>query len=262
MTAAIERAQVSELYVTEGLERVSVEEASAGEIIAVAGIPEVTIGETLADAQDPRPLPVIAVEEPALSVTISANTSPLAGQEGDKVTARQIRARLDAELLGNVSLRVHDVDHGGQAGVWEVQGRGELQLAVLVEMMRREGFELTVGQPRVVERDADGKREEPVERSRSTSPRSTSARSRSCSRSARAGWSTWPTTAPGGCVSTTWCPRVGSSVSAASCSPRRAARASRTTSSTTGSRGPASCARAPRGRSSPTAAGRPRSTRS
>ncbi len=161
---SIERAQISELYVTEGLERVSVEEASAGEIIAIAGIPEVTIGETLADAQDPRPLPVIAVEEPALSVTISANTSPLAGQEGDKVTARQIRARLDAELLGNVSLRVYDVDHDGQAGVWEVQGRGELQLAVLVEMMRREGFELTVGQPRVVERDADGKREEPVER--------------------------------------------------------------------------------------------------
>jgi GTP-binding protein len=159
----IERAQITELYVTEGLERVSVEEASAGEIIAVAGIAEVTIGETLADPDDARPLPPIAVEEPAMSVTISANTSPLAGQEGDKVTARQIRSRLDAELLGNVSLRVRDID-GDQAGVWEVQGRGELQLAVLVEMMRREGFELTVGQPHVIERHADGKREEPVER--------------------------------------------------------------------------------------------------
>ena len=160
---SIARAQISELYVTEGLERVPVEEASAGEIIAIAGIAEVTIGETLADANDPRPLPAIAVEEPAMSVTISANTSPLAGQEGDKVTARQIRSRLDTELLGNVSLRVHDLD-GGQAGVWEVQGRGELQLAVLVEMMRREGFELTVGQPHVIERQENGKREEPVER--------------------------------------------------------------------------------------------------
>jgi GTP-binding protein len=164
LDGSIERAQVSELYVTEGLERVSVEEASAGEIIAVAGIADVTIGETLADPQDPRPLPAIAVEEPAMSVTISANTSPLAGQEGDKVTARQIRARLDAELLGNVALRVHDLDRDGQAGVWEVQGRGELQLAVLVEMMRREGFELTVGQPHVIERETNGKREEPVER--------------------------------------------------------------------------------------------------
>jgi GTP-binding protein len=160
---SIERAQVSELYVTEGLERIPVEEASAGEIVAVAGIAEVTIGETLADPEDPRPLPAIAVEEPAMSVTISANTSPLAGQEGDKMTARQIRSRLDAELLGNVSLRVQDVENG-DAGTWEVQGRGELQLAVLVEMMRREGFELTVGQPRVIERHTDGKREEPVER--------------------------------------------------------------------------------------------------
>jgi GTP-binding protein len=164
LDGSIERAQVSELQVAQGLERVSVQEASAGEIVAVAGIAEVTIGETLADPQDPRPLPPIAVEEPAMSVTIGVNSSPLAGQEGDKLTARQIRARLDAELLGNVSLRVRDVDHDGQAGVWEVQGRGELQLAVLVEMMRREGFELTVGQPRVLERVLDGKRHEPVER--------------------------------------------------------------------------------------------------
>jgi GTP-binding protein len=164
LDGSIERAQVSELQVAEGLERVPVQEASAGEIVAVAGIADVTIGETLADPQDPRPLPPIAVEEPAMSVTIGVNTSPLAGQEGDKLTARQIRARLDSELLGNVSLRVRDVDHDGQAGVWEVQGRGELQLAVLVEMMRREGFELTVGQPRVLERILDGKRQEPVER--------------------------------------------------------------------------------------------------
>jgi GTP-binding protein len=164
LDGSIERAQVSELQVAEGLERVSVREASAGEIVAVAGIAEVTIGETLADPQDPRRLPPIDVEEPAMSVTIGVNSSPLAGQEGDKLTARQIRARLDAELLGNVSLRVRDIDHNGQAGVWDVQGRGELQLAVLVEMMRREGFELTVGQPRVLERRLDGKRQEPVER--------------------------------------------------------------------------------------------------
>ncbi len=161
---SIERAQVTELYITEGLERVAVTEASAGEIIAVAGIAEVTIGETLADPNDPQPLPPIAIEEPALSVTISANTSPLAGREGDKVTARQILGRLEAELLGNVSLRVQEVETDGSAGVWEVQGRGELQLAVLVEMMRREGYELTVGQPRVLEHKVDGERQEPFER--------------------------------------------------------------------------------------------------
>ncbi|HEY7619372.1 MAG TPA: translational GTPase TypA [Solirubrobacteraceae bacterium] len=157
----VQRAQVGELYVTEALERVEAEEASAGEIIAVAGIPEVTIGETLADFDDPRPLPVITVDEPSLSVTIGVNTSPLAGQEGDKLTARQIRARLDQELVGNVSLRVDITD---RPEVWEVQGRGELQLAVLVELMRREGFELTVGQPQVLTRAIDGRVHEPVER--------------------------------------------------------------------------------------------------
>jgi GTP-binding protein len=149
----IERAQVAELYVTDALDRVDAEEASAGEIIAVAGIAEVTIGETLADPDDPRPLPVITVDEPSLSVTIGVNTSPLAGKEGDKLTARQIRARLDQELVGNVSLRVRDTD---RPEVWEVQGRGELQLAILVELMRREGFELTVGQPQVLTREIDG----------------------------------------------------------------------------------------------------------
>jgi GTP-binding protein TypA/BipA len=157
---AIERAQVAELYVTDALDRVPAEEASAGEIIAVAGIAEVTIGETLADPDDPRPLPVITVDEPSISVTIGVNTSPLAGQEGDKLTARQIRARLDEELVGNVSLRVLDTD---RPEMWEVQGRGELQLAVLVELMRREGFELSVGQPQVLTREIDGRLHEPVE---------------------------------------------------------------------------------------------------
>jgi len=162
---SIERAQVAELYVTEALERVDAAEAGPGEIIAVAGIAEVTIGETLADPEDPRPLPVITVDEPAMSITIGINTSPLAGREGQKLTARQIRSRLDQELVGNVSLRVPDTDGAsGEPNQWEVQGRGELQLAILVEMMRREGFELTVGQPRVLEREIDGKRCEPVER--------------------------------------------------------------------------------------------------
>jgi GTP-binding protein len=155
------RAQVAELYVTEALQRVDTLEAGPGEIIAVAGIAEVTIGETLADPGDPRPLPVITVDEPAMSITLGVNTSPLAGLEGDKLTARQIRSRLDQELVGNVSLRVLDTD---RPDTYEVQGRGELQLAVLVEMMRREGFELTVGQPHVLEREIDGKRHEPVER--------------------------------------------------------------------------------------------------
>jgi GTP-binding protein TypA/BipA len=160
---SIERASVSELYVTEALDRVDAEEAGPGEIIAVAGISEVTIGETLADPEDPRPLPVITVDEPSISITLGINTSPMAGREGSKVTARQLRDRLDAELIGNVALRVvHTGGVGSES--WGVQGRGELQLAVLVEIMRREGFELTVGQPRVLEREIDGKRCEPVER--------------------------------------------------------------------------------------------------
>jgi GTP-binding protein len=157
----IEKAQVAELYITEALERVDAAEAGPGEIIAVAGIAEVTIGETLADQGDPRPLPVITVDEPAMSITLGVNTSPLAGKEGNKITARQIKARLDQELIGNVSLRVVET---ARPDTYEVQGRGELQLGILVEMMRREGFELTVGQPHVVEREIDGKRHEPVER--------------------------------------------------------------------------------------------------
>jgi GTP-binding protein len=158
---SVQRASVTELYVTEGLERVSAKEAGPGEIIAVAGMEEVTIGETLADPEDPQALPVIEVDEPSLSIVLGINTSPLAGQEGEKLTARQIRDRLDAELVGNVSIRVKDTE---RPDAWEVQGRGELQLVILLEMMRREGFELTAGQPRVVTREIEGEIHEPVER--------------------------------------------------------------------------------------------------
>jgi GTP-binding protein len=158
---AIERVKITELYVTEALDRVDAEEARAGEIISVAGIPEITIGETLADPEDPRALPVITVDEPSLSVTIGINDSPLSGSEGDRLTASQVKARLDRELVGNVSLRVEPTE---RPEVWEVQGRGELALAILVELMRREGFELTVGKPQVVTREIDGRIHEPVER--------------------------------------------------------------------------------------------------
>jgi GTP-binding protein len=157
----IEQARVTELYVTEALDRVPALEAGPGEIVALAGLPEVTIGETIADPDDPRPLPVTTVDEPSLSVTIGINTSVLAGTEGDRLTASQIKGRLDQELVGNVSLRVLPTS---RPDAWEVQGRGELQLAVLVELMRREGFELTVGKPEVLTRELDGVRSEPVER--------------------------------------------------------------------------------------------------
>src|SRR3954453_1353380 len=158
---SIEPARVTELYVTEALDRVPAEEAGPGEIVALAGLPEVTIGETIADPDDPRPLPVSVVDEPSLAMTLGINTSPLAGVEGDKVTASALIARLEQELVGNVSLRVRPTR---QPEVWEVQGRGELQLAVLVEIMRREGFELTVGKPEVLTREIDGTLHEPVER--------------------------------------------------------------------------------------------------
>jgi GTP-binding protein len=157
----IQRAKVTELYVTDALDRVDADEAGPGELVAVAGIPEVTIGETLADPDDPRPLPVIGVDEPSLAMTIGTNTSPLAGQDGNRLTATMIEARLRQELVGNVSLRVLPT---ARPDAWEVQGRGELQLAVLVELMRREGFELTVGKPQVVTRNIDGAVHEPVER--------------------------------------------------------------------------------------------------
>ena len=157
----IESATISELFVTEALERVPADEVGPGEIIAIAGIPEITIGETLADPEHPRPLPVIEVDEPSLSIVVGQNTSPLAGREGDKVTARQIQNRLEQELLGNVAIRVLPTE---RPDAWEVQGRGELQLVVLLEIMRREGFELTAGQPKVLTREIDGVMSEPMER--------------------------------------------------------------------------------------------------
>ena len=157
---SVERATVSQLYVTEALERVEADEAGPGEIAAIAGIEEITIGETLADLEHPEPLPLITVDEPSLSMLIGTNTSPLAGREGTQLTARVLKNRLDAELVGNVSLRVQDSD---RPDAWVVQGRGELQLAILVETLRREGFELTVGRPEVVTREIDGRLHEPVE---------------------------------------------------------------------------------------------------
>jgi GTP-binding protein len=156
----IERVRLSELLITKALDRVPADSAGPGEIVAVAGIPEITIGETLADAENPIPLPAITVDEPSISMTIGINTAPLAGQSGSKLTARQVKNRLDAELIGNVSIRVLPTE---RPDTWEVQGRGELQLAILVELMRREGFELTVGKPQVVVRHIDGKVHEPME---------------------------------------------------------------------------------------------------
>ncbi|HEX4060949.1 MAG TPA: translational GTPase TypA [Streptosporangiaceae bacterium] len=171
---SIERVKITELFLTEALDRVQVDSAEPGDIIAIAGIDDIMIGETLADIDDPRPLPLITVDEPAIAMTIGVNTSPLAGsgipsagarttggRERTKVTARLVRDRLDRELVGNVSLRVLPTD---RPDTWEVQGRGELALAVLVETMRREGYELTVGRPTVVTREIDGSVHEPVER--------------------------------------------------------------------------------------------------
>ena len=158
---SIESVRINDLFVTEGLQRVEANIAGPGEIIAISGIEEITIGETLGDLDDPRPLPVISVDEPSLSMTIGINTSPVAGTDGKKLTARQIKSRLDAELIGNVAIRVLDTE---RPDAWEVQGRGELQLAVLVEIMRREGFELTVGKPEVVTKSIDGVLHEPTER--------------------------------------------------------------------------------------------------
>jgi GTP-binding protein len=158
----VSNVRISELLVTTGVERNPTDLAVAGDIVAVAGIPEIMIGDTLADAEHPVALPRIAVDEPAISVTIGTNSSPLAGRvSGHKLTARMVRARLDQELIGNVSIKVIDI---GRPDAWEVQGRGELALAILVEQMRREGFELTVGKPQVVTKLVDGKVHEPYER--------------------------------------------------------------------------------------------------
>ncbi len=158
---SISNVKLSELLITKALERVPADTAGPGDIVAIAGIPDITIGETIADPADPRPLPLIHVDEPSISMTIGINTAPLSGKDGKLLTARLVKNRLDTELIGNVSIRVLPTD---RPDTWEVQGRGELQLAVLVEMMRREGFELTVGKPEVLMRTIDGKQYEPVER--------------------------------------------------------------------------------------------------
>jgi GTP-binding protein len=158
---SVENVRITELLVTKALERIPAESASAGEIVAVAGIEDITIGETIADMNDPRALPVITVDDPAISMTIGTNTSPLVGKvKGHKLTGRMVKDRLDRELIGNVSVKLVDI---GRPDAWEVQGRGELALAILVENMRREGFELTVGKPQVVTKKVDGKVHEPFE---------------------------------------------------------------------------------------------------
>jgi GTP-binding protein len=157
----IQNIKLSEMLITEALDRVPAEIARPGDIVAIAGIPDITIGETLSDPENPKPLPLITVDQPSISMTIGINTSPLAGKSGKNLTARLVKNRLDTELVGNVSIKVFPTE---RPDTWEVQGRGELQLAILVEMMRREGFELTVGKPQVVTREVDGKVHEPVER--------------------------------------------------------------------------------------------------
>jgi GTP-binding protein len=158
---SINPVKLSELLITRNLDREPAEVARPGDIVAVAGIPEITIGETLADPADPQPLPLITVDEPSISMTLGINTSPLSGRSGKNLTARLVKSRLDAELVGNVSIRVQDTD---RPDTWQVQGRGELQLAVLTETMRREGFELTIGKPEVITKLVDGTVYEPVER--------------------------------------------------------------------------------------------------
>jgi GTP-binding protein len=157
---SIQPAKIVELYKTEALHRVPCDTAGPGDIIQIAGIPDITVGETLTDLDDPRPLPPLVVDEPSLGMTLGVNTSPLVGKDGSKVTARMLENRLNNELVGNVSIRVNETE---RSDVWEVLGRGELQLAILVETMRREGFELTVGKPQVVTREIDGTIHEPVE---------------------------------------------------------------------------------------------------
>ena len=250
----IERAKVAELLVTQALERVPAESAGPGEIVAVAGIENITIGETLTDIDDPRPLPLITVDEPSISMTIGINTSPLAGQSGSKLTARLLKNRLDAELVGNVSIRVQSTE---RPDTWEVQGRGELQLAILVAIMRREGFELTVGKPQVVTKMVDGKKHEPMEHLTVDIPEDYLG----VVTQLMAAWSRWSTTARAGSAWSTSCPHAVSSASARSSSPKPAVRDCCTTSSTSTSPGTVSCAPGPRARSWPTAAARPPASR-
>ena len=160
LDGTVEPVKITELLLTEHLTRVPAVEAGPGDLVAIAGIDNISIGETLVDPEDPQPLPIIKVDEPALSMTIGTNTSPLAGRDGDKLTARLVKGRLDSELVGNMSLRILPTE---RPDAWEVQARGELQLAILVEQMRREGYELTVGKPQVVVKEIDGVKHEPVE---------------------------------------------------------------------------------------------------
>jgi GTP-binding protein len=255
----IEKVKITELYVTEALERVDADEVGPGEIMAVAGIPDITIGETLTDVDDPRPLPPLTIDEPSLSMTIGINTSPLAGQGGgDKLTARQVKGRLDSELVGNVSIRVEPTE---RPDAWEVQGRGELQLAILVEMMRREGYEITVGKPQVVTRTIDGSVHEPVERVSVDVPEEYLGVVTQLFALRKGRMEQMINHGTGWVRMEYLVPLAGSSASARSSSPRRAAPASSTTSSTATSPGTASCARGPRAPSWPTAPGPRRPSR-
>ena len=204
---SIQRAKVVELFLTRQLTRVPVDQAGPGDLVAVAGFDEITIGETLADPDDPRPLPVITVDEPALSMTIGINTSPLAGRDGSKMTARLVKNRLDAELVGNVSIRVNPTD---RPDAWEVQARGELQLAVLVETMRREGFELTVGKPVVVTRIDRRQALRAGRAGHDRHPRGAPRHGDPVAGAAQGpDGSTWSTTGSAGCASSTSCRRAG-----------------------------------------------------
>ena len=257
---SVEKVKITELLMTDALERRPAEQAGPGDIIAVAGIPEITIGETLADADDPRPLPLITVDEPAISMTIGINTSPMAGRvKGAKVTARLVKDRLDRELVGNVSMRVLPTE---RPDAWEVQGRGELALAILVEQMRREGYELTVGKP--VGRHPRGRRQgpragrAPHHRHAGGVPRRDHPAPRRPQGPHGADDQPRHRLGPDGVPRAR---RAASSASAPSSSPTPAAPASRTTSSRATSRGSATSRPGSAARSSPTARASPPPTR-
>jgi len=216
----VQNVRLTELLMTKALDRAPADSAGPGDIVAIAGIAEITIGETLSDPDNPQPLPLIHVDEPSISMTIGINTSPLSGQSGKNVTARLVKNRLDTELVGNVSIRVLPTE---RPDTWEVQGRGELQLAILVEMMRRESFELTVGKPQVVTREINGKLHEPFEALTIDVPEDYLGVVTQLLGLRAAASSRWSTTAPAGYASSTSSPPAASSASARSSSPRPAA---------------------------------------
>lgn len=256
--AVVERAKITELLATVGVDRAPAEMAVAGDIVAVAGMPEIMIGDTLADLENPVALPRISVDEPAISVTIGTNSSPLAGRvSGHKLTARMVKQRLDTELIGNVSLRVLDI---GRPDAWEVQGRGELALAILVEQMRREGFELTVGKPQVVTRKVDGKVHEPFEHLTVDVPEEYLGAVTQLLAARKGRMEHMNNHGTAGCAWSSSCPRAASSGSAPTSSPRPAAPVSPTPSSTATTHGPARSGHATPARWSATAPARsPRS---